>query len=61
MTIEIYRKRNVFNSSVIDDEPECVFCDVSAIEITNKAIYGNVYGEQLTITLDHTNYHYVIV
>lgn len=61
MTIEIYRKRSVFNGFVLDDKPECTFRNVSAVEIGKTAIFGTIDGEQLTIKLDHVNCHYVIV
>lgn len=61
MTIEIYRKRSVFNGFVLDDEPESTFCNVSTVEIGKTAIYGTIDGEQLTIKLDHINYHYIVV
>ena len=61
MTIKIYHKRSVFNGFVLDDNPECTFCNVSAVEIGKTAIFGTIDGEQLTIKLDRINYHYAIV
>ena len=60
MTIEIYRKHDVFNSSVIEDYPVAVWNNVSMIEIRGKYIFGNVDGEQLTIKKDTVNYVYIV-
>ena len=60
MTIEIYRKRLVFNHFVVDDVPETVWNDVQCIEIYNKGIKADLNGEELTVNFDHVNYHYVI-
>lgn len=61
MRIEIYRKRQVFNSYVVDDTPEIIYNNVQAIELHKHILLGNVDGEQLTVLLDWGNYDYHIL
>ena len=61
MKIEIYRKRFISDCIIVDDEPETVFCGVSWVEITDKAICGSINGEELAIKRDNANYKYFIL
>ena len=60
MKIEIYQKRRVFNSFVVDDSPCAIYENVSNIQIESEYIYGDINGEQLTIKTDHFNNVYTI-
>lgn len=61
MRIEIYRKRQVFNSYAVDDVPEIIYNNVQTIELHKHVLLGNVDGEQLTVLLDWGNYDYHII
>ena len=61
MRIEIYRKRQVFNSYVVDDVPEVIYNNVQTIELHKSVLLGNIDGEQLTVLLDWGNYDYHIL
>ena len=62
MKIKIYRKRSVPGGGyVIDDQPEIVFCDVSACAVEANYIYGYIgIAEPIRIQFDHINYSYFI-
>ena len=60
MKLEIYRKRSIPGGYVFDVDPETVFENILWVEILNGVIYGNIYGEELTVKMDEVNYRYII-
>lgn len=55
MIIQVYKK-----TQHLDEKPSREFNNISWFEIINNTIYGNRYGEELTIDIDFESESYFI-
>lgn len=60
MKIEIYRKRPVFNFFTVDEVPDVVIENVTAVNLGTKAITYTVNGENKVLRRDDYNRFYTV-
>ena len=60
MTLTIFRLFTIGNMRFKQDDPYISYTGLVSIEIKDGYLYADMYGEQLTIFLDYSNYYYQI-